>query len=320
MATDTYKPPYTISDKMISLVSEITETATHLEMRESAIDPILRKKNRLRTIHSSLAIEKNTLTLQQVTDIIDGKRVFGPPNEIKEVKNARDAYALLESVNPYSLKDLLRVHGLMVADLTTQPGKFRTVGVGVFSGGKLIHAGTPHEMVPGQIKELLSWVKKSGVHPLISSCVFHYEFEFIHPFTDGNGRMGRYWQTVLLANWRAQMAWVPVEEIVRERQQEYYKAINESDHTGDARVFIEFMLTALRDALEEVKSSVGESVVKSVGKIMSLIKDYPEITRERLAAELGLSVRGIERNLAKLKKEGRIRRVGGRKGGHWEVV
>lgn len=313
-------PSYTLSDRMISLVAEITEVATHLEMRESAIDPLLRKKNRLKTIHSSLAIEQNTLTLQQVSDIIDGKRVFGPPKEIEEVKNAKAAYALLEKVDPYSLKDLLKVHGLMVGGLTAQAGRFRTVEVGVYSGKRLVHAGIPHKLVPRMVRELLTWVRTADVHPLISSCVFHYGLEYIHPFTDGNGRMGRYWQTALLSSWRAQMAWVPVEEIVRDRQDAYYGAISDADRTGDARRFIEFMLVALRDALVDVKRSVGKGVVKSVVKILDLIAQYPDITRERLAKEVGLSVRGVEKNLAQLKSEGKIVRVGGRKGGHWEVV
>ena len=183
-----FAPRYTLSDRMVSLVAEITEVATHLEMRESVIDPLLRKKNRLKTIHSSLAIEQNTLTLQQVTDIIDGKRVFGPPKEIEEVKNAKAAYAILEKINPYSVSDLLKVHGLMVGGLTPQAGRFRSVEVGVYSGKKLVHAGLPHKLVPGRVKKLLSWVKNSGVHPLISSCVFHYCFEFIHPTRMSNTR------------------------------------------------------------------------------------------------------------------------------------
>ena len=313
-------PRYTLSDRMVSLVAEITEIATHLEMRESTIDPLLRKKNRLKTIHSSLAIEHNSLSLQQVTDIIDGKRVFGPPKEIEEVKNAKAAYAVLEKVDPYSVKDLLKVHGLMVGGLTPQAGRFRTVEVGVYSGKKLVHAGLHHKMVPGKVGELLAWVKGCNAHPLVSSCVFHYGLEFIHPFTDGNGRMGRYWQTALLAAWRPQMAWVPVEEIIRDRQDAYYQAISNADRTGDARMFIEFMLTALRDAQVAVKKSVGKGVVKSVGKILELLKEFPDMTRERLAAEVGLSVRGVEKNLAQLKSAGRIRRIGGRKGGRWEVV
>ena len=236
------------------------------------------------------------------------------------MKNAKAAYAILEKINPYSVSDLLKVHGLMVGGLTPQVGRFRSVEVGVYSGKKLVHAGLPHKLVPGRVKKLLSWVKNSGVHPLISSCVFHYCFEFIHPFTDGNGRMGRYWQTALLASWRAQMAWVPVEEIVRDRQEAYYRSISECDRSGDARIFVEFMLKALRDALVEVKRGVGKGVVKSVVKILDLLKQYPDITRERLAREVGLSVRGVEKNLAQLKSAGKIIRVGGRKGGHWEVV
>ena len=317
-------PRYTLSDKMISLVAEITEIATHLEMRESAIDPLLRKKNRLKTIHSSLAIEQNTLTLKQVTDIIDGKRVFGPPKEIEEVKNAKAAYAVLEKINPYSVNDLLKVHGLMVGGLTAQAGRFRTVGVGVYSGKKLIHAGLPHKLVPGKIKELLSWVRNSGAHPLIASCVFHYGLEYIHPFTDGNGRMGRYWQTALLASWRPQMAWVPVEEIIRDRQDAYYRAISNADRTGDARMFIEFMLTALRDALVAVKKSVGKSDKKSGKKsdkkILNHLKGHPSATLDELQELTGLSSGGIRKAIRRLKDAKLLRRVGPDKGGHWEVL
>ena len=317
-------PRYTLSDKMISLVAEITEIATHLEMRESAIDPLLRKKNRLKTIHSSLAIEHNSLSLRQVTDIIDGKRVFGPPKEIEEVKNAKAAYAVLEKVDPYSVKDLLKVHGLMVGGLTAQAGRFRTVGVGVYSGKKLVHAGLPHKLVPGKVTELLSWVRNSGAHPLIASCVFHYGLEYIHPFTDGNGRMGRYWQTALLASWRPQMAWVPVEEIIRDRQDAYYRAISNADRTGDARMFIEFMLTALRDALVAVKKSVGKgdkkSGKKSDKKILEHLKGYPSATLEELQELTGLSSGGIRKAIRRLKDAKLLRRIGPDKGGHWEVL
>ena len=317
-------PKYTLSDRMVSLVAEITEIATHLEMRESTIDPLLRKKNRLKTIHSSLAIEHNSLSLQQVTDIIDGKRVFGPPKEIEEVKNAKAAYAVLEKVDPYSVKDILKVHGLMVGGLTPQAGRFRTVEVGVYSGKKLVHAGLPHKMVSGKVGELLAWVKGSNAHPLVSSCVFHYGLEFIHPFTDGNGRMGRYWQTALLAAWRPQMAWVPVEEIIRDRQSGYYKAISVADKTGDAGKFVEFMLAALRDALVQVKKSVGKSDKKSGKKsdkkILDHLKDYPAATLEELQGLTGLSSGGIRKAIRRLKDAKLLRRIGPDKGGHWEVL
>jgi Fic family protein len=186
--------------------------------------------------------------------------------------------------------------------------------------GRVGEYSADDRMVPHLMAVLFSWVAQTDVHPLISSCVFHYGLEYIHPFTDGNGRMGRYWQTALLSSWRAQMAWVPGEEIVRDRQDAYYGAISDADRTGDARRFIEFMLLALRDALVDVKRSVEKGVVKSVVKILDLIAQNPDITRERLAREVGLSVRGVEKNLAQLKSEGKIVRVGGRKGGHWEVA
>jgi len=219
----TYRPPFEITAKAINLISEISEKIGIITaLSDNPFHVELRKKNRIRTIHSSLAIEQNTLSIEQMTAIIEGKRVLGAPNEIQEVKNAVQAYNLLLELNPYEEKDLLRAHKLMMADL-------------------------------------FAWLKNSSEHPLIKSCVFHYEFEFIHPFQDGNGRMGRFWQTVILKEWKAVFAWIPVETLVKEHQAEYYAALTSSDKDADSTAFIDFMLEIISSAVSaQIKTVIGK--------------------------------------------------------------
>ena len=250
----TYKPPLVIKDSMIALVSEISEEIGRISILQEGhvVTPHLRRKNRIRTIHSSLAIENNTLSIDQVTAIIDGKRVLGNPNEIREVRNAYDAYELMLALDPLSVDDLLKAHGLMMAGLIPENGVLRTRGIGVFNGQKVIHMAPPAEFVPGQIKDLIAWYKDSRLHPLIKSSVFHYEFEFIHPFADGNGRMGRMWHTMLLGNWKGLFFWIPVEELIQTRQKEYYDALNMADSLADSSCFVELMLEIIRDSLKEL--------------------------------------------------------------------
>lgn len=212
-------------------------------------NPKLRRANRIKTIQASLAIENNTLTLEQITALLNGKRVLGTPVEIKEVKNAYEVYEQRLSFNPYSISDLLKAHGILMSDLVNNAGHFRTGGVGVFKGSQVVHMAPPVEFVPKHIDNLFTWYQKSTVHPLIKRAVFHYEFEFIHPFADGNGRTGRLWHIMLLASWKEILAWIPVETLVEERQNEYYDALGKADST----IFVEFMLTALRDALKEIQ-------------------------------------------------------------------
>ena len=187
-----YSPPFEITNEIIELVAQITELTGMIIVSEKlSSNPVLRRENRIKTIYSSLAIEQNTLTFEQVTDVINGKRILAPPKDIKEVKNAYEIYEKLNLLNPYSIKDLLRAHKILTADLINESSRFRTKGAGVYQGSQLIHAGTPPQYIPELIDQLFSWLKKSKVHPLIKACVFHYEFEFIHPFQDGNGRVGR---------------------------------------------------------------------------------------------------------------------------------
>ncbi len=316
-----YIPPFTVTDEITSLVADIAEQVGHLTATTEQLPaPHLRKENRIKTIQSSLAIENNSLSIEQVTAILEGKRVLGAPNEIQEVKNAIDAYELLLELNPYKEKDLLRAHKLMMTDLVRENGRFRKSDVGVFDGEKCIHLAPPARRVPSLIADLLEWVKKTKVHPLIKSCVFHYELEFIHPFADGNGRVGRVWQTLLLMQWKPIFAWIPVETIVKEHQHDYYAAIAQSDHEATSTPFITFMLQCLKQALNDMAESNHKSNHKSNQKILAAMKQNPLVTIKELQTITGLSESGVKKVIRKLRADGAIQRIGGAKGGHWEVI
>jgi len=251
-----YEPPFSITSKIVELVSEISELVGLIGVfiESDLPSPELRKENHIKSIQASLAIEHNTLSVAQVTDIVNGKHVVGTLREIQEVKNAIVAYDKICDLDPFSKKDFLKAHGLMMQGLVSEFGKFRSGSVGVFKGGQCIHMAPSASNVPNLVSDLLKWVKITDTHPLIKSCVFHYELEFIHPFADGNGRMGRFWQTVLLTDWRPVFAWVPVETIVKKNQQEYYRVIGECDKSGKSTEFVEFMLQCIKEALLELKS------------------------------------------------------------------
>ena len=247
-----YEPPFKITSQIIDLISQISEAVGEINSLENNPRHLeLRKENRIKTIHSSLAIENNSLSIEQITAIIEGKRVLGNPNEIQEVKNALQAYELLLTLNSYEEKDLLKAHKLMMNDLVERNGKYRNEGVGVFDGKQVVHLAPPADRVPFLMADLFQWLKNSDVHPLIKSCVFHYEFEFIHPFQDGNGRMGRLWQTVILKDWKGVFAWLPIETLIKENQEEYYKALNSSDSNADSTNFIVFMLQTILNTIKE---------------------------------------------------------------------
>ncbi|MBR6214264.1 MAG: Fic family protein [Candidatus Methanomethylophilaceae archaeon] len=279
----------------------------------------LRKKNRVRSIQSSLQIEANSMTVEQVTDIMNGKKVLGPPRDIKEVKNAIEAYKLLPELDPYSIKDLLRTHGIMMADLTDQSGMFRTVGVNVVnsSTGEVIHYAPHPDYVPRFIEELMQWASTSEDHPLIVSCVFHHEFEYIHPFTDGNGRTGRLWQNLILSKWNPVFEWIPVESAIRDRQSEYYRCIREATDLNDTSVFIDFMLESIKESLQKTMKDSADSLRS---KILSMIKGGKYTTAAEAAKKLGVSEKTIEREIAMLRDEGVIVREGSNKTGSWKVV
>ncbi len=247
-----YKPPFHITDKIISLIAEISEQVGRITvLQEGVISPHLRRENRIRTIHSSLAIEHNSLSLEHVTAILNGKRVLGKPHEIKEVQNAYAAYELMLDINPLSVDDLLNAHARMMVGLIPEHGHFRSGNVGIFNGKALVHMAPPPTFVPEHIHNLFAWYRRSELHPLVKSAIFHYEFEFIHPFSDGNGRMGRMWHSLLLAQWKELFFWLPIEELIQARQKEYYSALGTADTQADSSVFVELMLEIIRDTLRE---------------------------------------------------------------------
>ena len=282
-----YKPPFHMTDLVICLIAEISEQVGRITvLQPGSISPQLRRGNRIRTIHSSLAIEHNSLSLEQVTAILDGKRVLGNPNEIREVQNAYEAYDLMMRLNPYSVKDLLRAHKLMMQGLVPENGRFRSRGVGVFEGERVVHMAPPAEFVPEHINNLFEWYRVSELHPLVKSAIFHYEFEFIHPFADGNGRMGRMWHSLLLGNWK---------EIFL-----YYDALGTADKQADSSVFVELMLKIIRDSLKEI-TVVGRGGDQDNDQVTDQDKSPTErllevmgedtLAAKELMARLGLSHR-----------------------------
>ena len=292
-----YKPPFHMTDKIMNLVADVSEQIGRIKVfSHGNLNPHLRKENRIRTIHSSLAIEHNSLSLEQVTAVINGKHILGNPNEIREVKNAYDTYEMMLLLNPYSVKDLLKAHKIMMKDLIPENGKFRSGGVGVFDGDVVVHMAPPARLVPGEIQDLFAWYKESEIHPLIRSAIFHYEFEFIHPFTDGNGRMGRMWHSLLLGRWNEIFYWLPVEELIRSRQQEYYDALNKSDRESDSSTFVEFMLEILLDTLKETtvvgdaSDSAGKLENPYIQKLLDVLGDEA-LSATEIMERLGLSHR-----------------------------
>lgn len=292
---ENYTPPYTITENILNLVAKIMESVGKVHsINNLSLLPRLRRVNRVKSIQSSLAIENNTLSLQQVTDVLNGKRVLGPKDDIIAVKNANLAYKELENIDPYSISDLLKTHGIMMQGLVPEAGKIRTSQVGVVNSlGKVVHLAPSHDMVPSLLSDLFNWLKSSETNILIKSCVFHYEFEFIHPFLDGNGRMGRLWQTAILAHWQPIFEWLPVESIIKDNQDEYYKAITLSTSNGESSVFIEFMLGAIYKAMQGLISDTAEHelhITNQINRLMSVLEDYPQSATE-LMQKLNLKSR-----------------------------
>ena len=319
--SDMYTPPFTMTDEITNLVIEIAEFTGAMTVSEQlSKNPKLRRENRIRSIHSSLAIEQNSLTMVQVSDIIDGKRVLGPPQDIREVQNAYEAYEIMTRLNPYSVRDLLKAHKIMTEGLVKEAGGFRSKSVGVYAGERLIHIGTPANYVPVLIGQLFNWLKKSKLHPLVKSCIFHYEFEFIHPFADGNGRTGRLWHTLILAKWQEFFLWIPIETIIHERQADYYKALNSSNIDGESTEFVRFMLELIRDLLKELSHNGVMNKEKTLDeKLLDLLKDDGNQSAAGLAEIVGCSQRTVQRVLKRLVDAGKIERIGSNRFGHYVI-
>ena len=310
------KPPFEITNEILEAVTEIAELIGRLSVTQGlSTNPTLRRTNRIRTIYSSLAIEQNTLSLEQVTAVLNGKQVLAPPKDIAEVKNAYEIYEMMDMLNPYSVDDLLKAHGVMTKGLVEESGCFRSRPVGVVDKqGNVLHLGTLPVYVPQLVVDLLDWIENSDIHMLIKSCVFHYEFELIHPFADGNGRMGRLWHTLLLTKWKPLFAWLPVESIIHDRQAEYYKAINQSNCDGESTVFITFMLSAIKEALTEAVETVGVTENMSATelrwyKIERFLQKNETITNTDVRQMFQVSAATANRILAKLTEEGKLKKI-----------
>ena len=274
-----YKPPYTITPKITNLVAQISEAIGGYYAHENLR---LHRVNRIKTIHGTLAIEGNTLSTEQVTAVLEGKPVVAPINEVQEVRNALKAYELLDTLDPCKVDDLLKAHATMEAGLIDEIGCFRKGGAGVVSGKTVIHYAPDAERVPFLVNDLFEWLRTTDEHPLIASCVFHYEFEFIHPFADGNGRTGRLWQTLILSRWR------PI---------------------------FEFILGVIAETL-----TTQETTRKTTQEIiLEAIACNPSITRAELAEVVGISPDGVKYHLQKLAKSGRLKRVGSTRRGEWVI-
>ena len=320
-------PPYTITDKMLNLATTIMEKIGEANYFESLNRfPELRRKTRIKSIHSSLAIENNQLSLFQVEAVINGKAVIGEQKDIQEVKNAYKAYEEIDNINPYSVEDLKKIQGILTFAIEEDSGKFRNHGEAVYDGDVQIFMAPPHRMVPTLMDNLFNWMNeaKDNVNPLILSSIFHYEFVFIHPFSDGNGRTARLWQTAILAHWKDLFKYIPIESIIRKHQEEYYIAIQNCNNAGNSNEFIEFMLKIIDEAVDGMilnqQETTQETTQKTTQeKIINLIKKNPSITQVEMAKALDLTRDGISYNIKALKEKGIIERVGSTKNGIWKI-
>ena len=295
---DNYIPPFDITNIMLDRISSIMKKVGKLDnYKDLNKMPVLRRNNRIRSIHSSLAIEANSLSFDQVKDIIDGKKVIGPQDEIQEVKNAYEAYKLIKMVNQYSINDLKKIHGVMTYLTVDESGEFRKGNEGVFDeNGNCIHVCPPPEQVDELMKQLFKWMENNNgiVHPLILSSVFHYEFVFIHPFKDGNGRTARLWQNVILSNWEEIFEYVPIESQIKKYQEEYYSSIANCDHNGNSTEFIEFMLKMIDETLEDLMDSTSvqaNHVSSYVNKLLDVMETGVAMTASELMEKLNMKSR-----------------------------
>lgn len=327
-----YQPPFQLTHTMMSHVARIGELiGLWKAANQNKLVPELRRGNRIKTIQASLAVEQNTLTLEQVTAVIEGKTVLGLPKEIQEVRNAFAAYEAMEHWHPHNIEDLLAAHALLLHGLIDDAGHWRSKGAGIYRGEQLVHMAPPASQIPRLMADLFDWLANTDAHPLIASAAFHYEFEFIHPFGDGNGRIGRLWQTLILSHWQPMLAFLPVETVIKHRQHTYYTLLTESDQKSDCSAFIEFLLQAIEDSLQEAihiqldteDVSVQTPVKMSVQTptlVLQHLNANPNMTLSEVAQLIGKSVRSVERAVAKLKQQGKLEFIGPKKSGHWQVI
>ena len=347
MGEMTYLPPFEVSREAINMIADISRLIERYSIRLEKPDALrLRKANRIKTIHSSLAIEGNTLSEDEVRDIVNGKIVVAPLRQITEVRNAIQAYELYPMLDAFNEDDLLKAHSVMMQSLVGQAGCYRSGGVGVFGEKGLVHLAPASERVPILMKGLFEWLRNSKDHLLIRSCVFHYEFEFIHPFIDGNGRIGRLWQSLILGKLHPLFEYLPIENMVYANQQKYYDALTRSSAIGQSGPFIDFMLGEILHTLE-VHKDIGKDIVEDVAeieaqfsslfgekfgikfhikfgindkKLLVLINNNPHLTLDELSVRMGITTRGVEKQIKRLKEHGVIERQGSKKSGKWVIL
>lgn len=327
----TYQPPFVVTPLILNQVIEIGELMGHWAAMAGRASPLLRKENRIRTIQASLAIEHNSLTTEQVTALMEGKRILAPAKDIQEVRNAILAYEKMSEWKSEQLSDLLQAHRVLMLGLVDNPGQLRAGNVGVYREKQLIHMTPPASQVLRLMNDLLGWLKTTELHPLIAGAVFHYEFEFIHPFADGNGRMGRLWQTLILREWRSELAWLPVETLIHYQQDRYYQVLGQCDRQSSCTPFIEFILeniiSALQEGLrkpsplsEEMSEEMSSDLLDIEKRILQILSNQPGRSAKSIADECEISARTIERYLKALQLKGKLQRVGATKGGIWRVL
>ena len=317
------------SEKTLRLVMEIAAALERYRIvMEGPSGVYLRKLNHIRTIRGTTAIEGNTLSEEEVTAIIAGKRVAGSRREIDEIKGAHAAYSKISEFNPLDSSALLKVHAIMTKNLVKSPGKWRKCNVGVFNArGEAMHHAPPWDHVPFLMNDLFKWLKRSKEVPLVKSCIFHFVFETIHPFSDGNGRIGRFWQTVILGKWNRLFYALPIENMVLTHLRKYYKSLNESQKKSDAGAFVDFMLDMIFRTLKAKgdlkggkKKVVSKGGKKTAENLIEMMRKNPKVTLAEMVSELGISRSAIQKHILRLKDAQIVRRVGPDKGGEWRVV
>lgn len=316
-------PPYQITGKILQLVASVSEKIGEVNSAHLNKPPTeLRKKNRIKTIHSSLEIEGNTLTIEQITAIIENKRVAGPGKDILEVKNAIAVYDYLDKLNPYSFQSFCEAHGILMNGLIESAGRLRSKSVGIAKGSEVAHIAPPSEMLKPLMNDLFDYLKNNDDLALIKSCVFHYEMEFIHPFIDGNGRMGRLWQTLILRDSFPVFEYLPIEVLIKERQEQYYESLRKSDNAGESTVFIEFMLEIILESLEELLNiqNISLTNIDRINLFRSIARDDYFTRKEYLKNFREISPATASRDLRFAVDNGLIEKIGDKNTARYKYV
>jgi Fic family protein len=318
-----YKPPFTITSKILNLVSLISEKiGTYSLLKKQPFK--LRKSSRIKTLAGTLQIEGNTLDEEKITALLEGKRVLATPREVAEARGAIELYDTMPELDFKSQKDLLKSHKILMRELLEDSGHYRVANVGVGGENGVTHVAPPHERVPDLMRDLFKWLESCDEHPLIKSSVFHYEFEFIHPFSDGNGRIGRFWQSLILYDYKEIFANIPIESMVRQRQDAYYEALEDSGSAGESTPFIEYMLEVILDTLKDVEkenipNNAQQNAQQNAQEILNEITKDKYITIKQLSVICRLGARTVQKIINELKEQNKIKRVGANKGGYWEA-